>query len=275
MAFQFSAPRDLLESSSDSEDEAPVPRTPAPSAVFTPKKAEQHELAIRPVKTAAKLEALPDRHENVLRPPFLLLVNGGVRSGKSCLIANLAYRREYYRGVFDKIILISPTAHADPTFRAFNEDPKAEVHAPDSPASLDASISHVIAEAAPGGEPDGQTRLVIVDDCAAFVRNGDQLCGLCTRYRHYGISLIVSAQYYLRLPPVIRTNATAIVVFKVANTRERGTIFDEQASTFGDALPQKYAEVFEAKGAPRYCFIVLDLRRRAILENFEKVIYEH
>lgn len=261
---------ELLAAADDIEKEE-VPRTPAPSKIF--KRAElTHELDIRPIASAAKLQDI-DKHENLLRPPFLYIINGGVRSGKSCLITNMVYRKEFYRGVFDKIILVSPTAHADPTFAAFNEDPHCEVHAPSSPEDLNASIDHVVETIAPDGVPTGDKVLLVIDDCASFIRNSDSLCKIATKYRHYGLSMIISAQYYLRLPPVIRVNATAIVIFRIANSKEKKTIFDEQASTFGDMLPKAYDEVF--KEGVKFQFIILNLRERSILEGFKRVIAKY
>ena len=244
------------------------PRTPTQTEIFVRGAPEAHPLAIRPVKASRTLVAMPDHHENLLRPPFLMVVSAGVRSGKSVLIANLVYRKNYYRGIFKRIFLISPTAHADPTFKAFVDDPNCEVHAPSSREEFSASVEHIqktAAELGPEVGRDSDRFLIVADDCAAFVRNGDALCQLATKYRHWGFSLIVSAQYYRMLPPVIRANTTALVLFEVKNSKERTAVFEENASTFGDRLEHVYNETMSKP----YSFLVLDFRDRALLPNWQ------
>jgi hypothetical protein len=243
---------------------APEPRTPTQTEIFVRGAPEAHPLAIRPVKASRTLVAMPDHHENLLRPPFLMVVSAGVRSGKSVLIANLVYRKNYYRGIFKRIFLISPTAHADPTFKAFVDDPNCEVHAPSSREEFSASVEHIQKTAAELGPEEGPF-LIVADDCAAFVRNGDALCQLATKYRHWGFSMIVSAQYYRMLPPVIRANTTALVLFEVKNSKERTAVFEENASTFGDRLEHVYNETMSKP----YSFLVLDFRDRALLPNWQ------
>lgn len=248
-------------------DRAPEPKTPTQTDIFVRGVPDAHPLAIRPVKASRALVEMPDHHENLLRPPFLMVVSAGVRSGKSVLIANLVYRKNYYRGVFKRIFLISPTAHADPTFKAFVDDPNCEVHAPSSREEFSASVEHIQKTAAELASVEAEEGpfLIVADDCAAFVRNGDALCQLATKYRHWGFSLIVSAQYYRMLPPVIRANTTALVLFEVKNSKERTAVFEENASTFGDRLEHVYSETMTKP----YSFLVLDFRDRSLLPNWQ------
>ena len=65
--------------------------------------------------------------------------------------------------------------------------------------------------------------LIIVDDFAdsvAFSRNSKLLHGLFTRGRHAAMSSITSVQRYRVLSPIVRVNATALIVFRLRNVKE-------------------------------------------------------
>ena len=58
----------------------------------------------------------------LLKPPFLLVFNGSVRTGKSTILMNMIYNDNFYKDLFDKVIFISPTVHNDLTLKHCAED---------------------------------------------------------------------------------------------------------------------------------------------------------
>ena len=72
--------------------------------------------------------------------------------------------------------------------------------------------------------------LIIVDDHAddpAFSRNSKLLHSLFTRGRHSGISTIVSTQKFAAIHPIIRVNATELIVFRLRNYQDTQMFIDE------------------------------------------------
>ena len=75
--------------------------------------------------------------------------------------------------------------------------------------------------------------LIIVDDFAdspAFSRNSKLLHELFTRGRHAAISSICSVQRYRVLSPIIRVNATALIIFRLRNVKELDALTEENSA---------------------------------------------
>lgn len=240
--------------------------------IFMRAKPGAHPLEILPLRTAAQLNPLHGRHDNLIKPPFLMIVNGSVRGGKTCLISNLLFRDSFYKGVFKNIFLVTPTAHTDTSYKTFLESDNVEVHCPTSPGEFDASIADIMEKVKTKREGDEEPEhsVIVFDDIIGLTRNGDALCNLATRYRHSNVSIIIACQYFMRLGVTIRCNATCYIIFKIQNTKELNHILMELGSSFGDALESCYNKIFD-KGKP-FTFMVLDLRNRRIMDEFKNVI---
>jgi type II secretory ATPase GspE/PulE/Tfp pilus assembly ATPase PilB-like protein len=87
------------------------------------------KLQVLPVKkhqttTNKKLDDIPPP---LLRPEFLLIVVGPVRSGKGNLLVNILENKNFgYRQYFEDIIYISPTIENDVTGRFIKADEKIQ-----------------------------------------------------------------------------------------------------------------------------------------------------
>lgn len=233
------------------------------SDIFMKSKPNGHELDILPLKNSATLDPLIGRHPNLIKPPFLMIINGGVRSGKTVFLTNLVFRDTFYKGVWSKIYLISPTANSDTSYKTFLESDNVEVHCPINQTEFDASILDIY-----GRLNAEEPSLIICDDIIGLHHQNDVLTNLCTKYRHTKTSIIVSCQYFMRLSPTIRCNATAYVIFRVINSKELDKIIGELSSSFGDKLPKSYDIIFNSK-APQFTFMVLDLRNGSIMHEFK------
>ena len=69
---------------SDSEEEKPVPKMEKKVKFKTPN--------VMPVKADVKNPRILPIHENMIKPPALLLGIGSVRAGKTTLLNNLVFR---------------------------------------------------------------------------------------------------------------------------------------------------------------------------------------
>ena len=77
--------------------------------------------------------------------------------------------------------------------------------------------------------------LVVVDDFADdanFTRKSKLLHALYTRGRHNSISTIVSTQKFAAIHPIIRVNATSLIVYRLRNNKELESFLEEVSGKF-------------------------------------------
>jgi len=187
-----------------------------------------NELKILKVKDLIEKDTRFDKLNPVLlKPPFLLVMNGSVRSGKSNLIVNLIYNNNFYKKIFDNIVYISPTVYIDNTLQHLDDD---DVLKFDNPEKLD-DILKTVVESQNEDNHKKEHTLIIIDDCLPLKR-GSYLTYLATRYRHFRISLIITSQDYRSVPNIIRANASGYLIFKTSNKKEYKKLEDEFGSLF-------------------------------------------
>ena len=81
---------------------------------------------------------------------------------------------------------------------------------------------------------------------------------LATRFRHYGIGLLLfTTQSFRAVSGLIRNNATDIIIMKQQNQKELEKVLDE----YGDMFPNIFMELYKKaiEDAP-YSFLYLDLQ---------------
>lgn len=203
------------------------------------------------------------------KPPFLGIVNGSVRSGKSTLLMNLLYNDNFYKGMFDKIIFISPTCENDKTLHHMNEDDDI-IKICDNLESIDGILKSIVKiqqdELKKG---DGMHTLLILDDMLGYIKQHSYLSFLCTRYRHFRLSLLITTQSFRSIPNVVRTNASFYIIYTTQNDKELEKIFDE----FGGLIPN-FKTIFKQATEQMYNFLYLDLRKVIAYHNFDTILYE-
>jgi len=204
--------------------------------------------------------------EPLLKPPFLGVINGSVRTGKSTILMNLLYNRNFYHGLFDKIIFISPTVNNDNTLKHLSEDEDV-IKVTDGLDDLD-DILKTIVEAKQGDDDERKAfYLIILDDCLGYIKPRSYATYLCSRYRHYKISLIITSQNFRSIPNVIRTNATFYLLFSTTNKKEYGKYVEEFSGLFRD-----FDKIYHQATFLPYHFLYLDLRHVKAYEDFATCI---
>lgn len=181
----------------------------------------------------------------VPKHPFRMLVTGPSNSGKS----NYArWSLEHYYGdkkksYFDRIYLLSPTAHVDPTWLGLpGIADKDRISKPTG-----ATIAKIIEEAQKKITGTASERgpkrnaeqlqsrklkapkvLVLVDDAIAESRlmNSPEYMKLGTMGRHFGISSMLFTQSYNKQPRPVRLQATHVTMFP-SRTSEIEKLWEE------------------------------------------------
>lgn len=220
-------------------------------------------------------EKIKPLHPHLPQPPALLLMISPIRTGKSTIISNLLLNSHFYgQDYFDEVMCISPTIYNDKTSRFL----KKAFDCYDG--YNDEIITDLIKKQeafADGGNLEERPEVaVILDDILGTIRREANVNHLASRFRHYGIRLLLmSSQNYRSVSPVIRSNATNMIIGSpFPNTKELGKIAEEIGDQFGGY--DNFLKIYYTATPEKYDFLYLDLQSNPPLayHNFEKVIAE-
>lgn len=217
-------------------------------------------------------EKVKNIHENLLKPPFLLVINGSVKTGKSNMIMNFLYNKSFYKDVFDDVYFISPTIHNDKTLTVLNNDD--DIHKiSENLDKLDTILETIVQHIDKKAERDSKGKikentLIVLDDMLGYIKPNSYASYLCTRYRHYGISLICTSQSFKKIPNVIRENASGYLLFKAKNKKEYKKITEEM-----DGLHDNFEEYFKLATKDPYNFLFVNIRDVRFFHNFTEELH--
>jgi hypothetical protein len=215
-------------------------------------------------------------HPHLPKPPCLLLMIAPIRCGKSTIISNLLLNPSFFgQEFFDETIVISPTIHNCKTSRFLRK--AATCYDTYTDELLEGIISDQSSYEDKSMRPS--IALILDDVIGVFKGKGGRepmINSLASRFRHYGIDmLLMSSQNYRRVNPVVRSNATHMIIGSpFPNIKELGKIFEEMGDSFGGAANM---EAIYRKATPeKYDFLYLDLTKPKPLayRNFTEVIAE-
>ena len=115
---------------------------------------------------------------------------------------------------------------------------------------------------------------LILDDCLGSIKREATINHLCSRFRHYNIQLLlISSQNFRAVSPIIRQNATAVIVGSpFPNQKELGKIAEEYGDMFGGM--RNWLKIYKLATPERYSFLYMDLGENPPIayRNFEEVI---
>jgi hypothetical protein len=209
--------------------------------------------------------------------PFLLLIVGRVKSGKTIIINNLALSPRFYGNDFDNIIVISPTIYSDPVNKFLAEEATFtfEQYSDD----LIDQLIEVIEE----DESDNKF-LLILDDIVGnvkFKRNTskiDKLTELATKYRHMGngekegkLSLMIATQQFKFISPIMRLNASGYIIGGHQSPAELKAMSEEMA-VFTKGNPKEFIKVYNKSKKEEYDFLYLSMKDMSARRNFGEIL---
>jgi GTPase SAR1 family protein len=233
---------------------------------------------VSPPRGIPSWEVDQPKHEHLPRVPLRMVIAGPSGCGKTLLIVSMItdlYRRADGKSAFKRVYVFSPSVHADPAWQpvkhfvrhSLKVDPEEEEWAfdrydPDALEAIIATQRQVIAKAKERKLRRMFSVLIVVDDFAdnpRFSRHDTLLHSLFTRGRHAYISTIVATQKYRALSPLIRVNATALVVFRLRSEQELLAIVEEISAVYPkDVIVRMLRQATEEP----YSFLYVDLAAR-------------
>tara|TARA_R100000329_G_C7595175_1_gene211029 strand:- start:421 stop:1236 length:816 start_codon:yes stop_codon:yes gene_type:complete len=227
-----------------------------------------------PVKADVPNPRIIPIHENMIKPPALLLGIGSVRAGKTTLLNNLVFRsREdgFYdsQDYFDQILIYSNTINNDPSARFLKKACKVTDH------YSDGMISQFIQTQKGYGERDDMpfTAMFLDDILGRNMKRNNEISFLATRYRHMNIGLLgIFVQNFKSVDTIIRNNATDIIIFKQTNQKQLIGIAEEYHGQFGSM--ENFLKIYNIATSTPYSFLYLKIQEGKALKSFERVIAE-
>jgi hypothetical protein len=229
-------------------------------------------LQVLPVKNAKNLansKKLDNIPPPLLRPEFLMVIVGPVRSGKGNLLVNILENKNFgYKQYFDDIIYISPTIENDVTGRAIKADDSI-MKITDNLDDIDLILSSIV-ELQQKKETIEPT-LIVLDDMLGLIKSTGHsyFSNLCSKYRHWKLSLIITTQSFRSIPVVCRYNATGYIIFKTHNKKEFTKLEEELEGNF-----PKFEELYDQATEKKYEFLFLDMEKIKAYKNFDTILYE-
>jgi len=218
-------------------------------------------------------EKIKPLHPHLPQPPALMLMISPIRTGKSTIISNLLLNSHFYgQDYFDEVMCISPTIYNDKTSRFLKK--AFDCYDGYNDQIITDLIAKQEAFANDGNIEERPEVAVILDDILGTIRREANVNHLASRFRHYGIKLLLmSSQNYRSVSPVIRSNATNMIIGSpFPNTKELGKIAEEIGDQFGGY--DNFLKIYYTATPEKYDFLYLDLQSNPPLayHNFEKVI---
>ena len=202
----------------------------------------------------------------------LVLLISPVRTGKSTLISNMLLNDEFYDAQerFDNTTIISNTISNDITSRFLRK-------AFDTHDAYDDSIIEGIVKKQKSYDKEDQPEIaVVLDDCLGSIRREAKINHLASRFRHFNIKLlIISSQNFRMCSPIIRQNATNVIVGSpFPNQKELGKMSDEYGDVFGGA--ENWLKIYAQATPNRYDFLHMNFQNNPpqAFRNFETLIAE-
>jgi hypothetical protein len=224
-----------------------------------------NKLNILPIKTQEdrSVKSIP---YPLQQPNFLLIVVGSCRSGKGVLLMNLIMNKNMgYRNYFDNIVYISTTLPSDKTGSILYKDEEI-MKITEGLENLN-EILEVIVD---NQKKSDESLLVVIDDCLGLI-GGDNnyFSTLCSKYRHFNISLIITTQNFRHIPITCRYNASGYILFKSHNKKEIEKLEEELGGMFPD-----FDSLYKEATKEKYSFLYLDMEKATAWKKYDELLWE-
>ncbi len=115
--------------------------------------------------------------------------------------------------------------------------------------------------------------LIVIDDVAddaVFTRQSKLLHSLYTRGIHNSISTIASTRKFAAIHPIVRVNATRLIVYRLRNNRELESFLEEVSGL--SSKKKELLSIYKVATEDEYSFLYVNLAARNVHEMFSKTL---
>ena len=198
--------------------------------------AKRKDLKIKPIKTSKDKIKQPElaADENMYIAPIgsSVIISGKSGSGKSTLLVNLLQDKRFYKGFFDRIFWISPTASGDDIQKTLNIDKKdVFTDLEEAPEVLQVILEAQADKLAKGdGAHTVEQYAIVFDDVIGDVQfmNSPEFTKCFYQVRHVNCTTFICTQHFKRVPRICRLQANFVHFFQGSQT-EVETVVEEFA----------------------------------------------
>ena len=194
---------------------------------------------------------------------FSMLICGASGSGKTTLLYSIMSKgkkkgvRQSYKGVFDKVYIISPTMAKE----SIKNDPFKTIPEDQIWRSLTKDALDELDEKLDENRKDGLNSVVILDDVGSQLRKSaaidKKLTSLIQNRRHQAASYITLLQRFRDAGTGIRNNLSHFISFRPKNAPEKNAIANELFPYDNKKNNQILDHIFETDN--NYAFIFVDM----------------
>jgi hypothetical protein len=217
-------------------------------------------------------------NELLPQPPFMLLMAAPRYSGKTNLLINMLIDNDMYCKKFDEIFVWSKSYHNDNKWRAIHFDKDYESSHVFEDYN-DVAVKKLFNSIRDRSKKKQKVEvLFIFDDMIADnIQNSHKiqvLDAIAATGRHFDISAIIIFQKFMKFTPIVRENATNIVIFEQKNSTALEVIADEYK---GAMTKKQFYQIYqEAIGEP-FSFLHINLQvpeqEKRFRKNWNTIIY--
>ena len=194
---------------------------------------------------------------------FSMLICGASGSGKTTLLYSIMSKkkqkgvRQSYRGVFDRVYIISPTIGKD----SIKNDPFKTIPDDQIWRSLTKNALDELDEMLDDNREEGLNSIVILDDVGSQLRKSaaidKKLTSMIQNRRHQYCSYITLLQRFRDAGTGIRNNLSHFISFRPKNAPEKNAIANELFPYDNKKNNQILDHIFETNN--NYAFIFVDM----------------
>jgi hypothetical protein len=210
---------------------------------------------------------------------IVYLFIGAKGSGKTTLMINLLKSKDAFKGWFDNIFIVSPTAGKDKKLdnliEELSEDDKYYKECSDENIEEIMSKLRAYNEEFDYEEEKRQPHnLVILDDCAHALAKStarSPLNELITTCRHLKASVWIMSQQFHKINPLIRANADIMSIFKTNNKKEYKA-FEDDFNIDPDTFKKVYDFAVNTGGNNSFLHIKFSGGQPKFYRKFDEII---
>ena len=193
-------------------------------------------------------------HPHLPQPQFLTLCIGSVRSGKTNYLINALRNGDDFYGddFWDYYKIISNTINNDTKGKYF-KDAFQDV----DDHYTDQMIKDLVSSQKKYDREDMPTMCILLDDILSrdFKKTND-ISYLCSKFRHYEMSIFLTTQSFRSVSNIIRNNSTNVLIFRHNNQKELEKIKEEYSELCGSE--DLFMEYYNLAHDQPYSFLYID-----------------